>query len=435
MLSGGNSTVRGLAIDGFSAGAAIHVLSPGGDLIAGNFLGIDPAGNAAKPDQVGVQVQSASNTIGGTTPADRDVVSANTFAEVYLLGEGAIRNSVEGDFVGTDEAGTASPSISGGGDGVDIDDGAFANTIGGTTAGARNVLSGNGGSGVRITAAGTSNNVVQGNLIGLDSSGTGNVGNGADGVAITLGALNNTIGGTTPAAGNTIAYNVLNGVDILSGAGNPILSNIIFRNQVLGIDLGGDGVTLNTPGSPHTGPNDRQNFPVLTRATTNATDTVIVGTLDAAPGTVFTVQFYGDPAADPSGHGQGKLFLGQLTNVVTNTDGFASLTASLPTLVPPGQFVTATATDPGGNTSEFSQDVQVPLGNPLIVTTADMRGSISPAYAQPRAHRPAAAAIASPTQRQRRVRRPGRAVHRLGDVDPGQLHRHGCLGQNAPGQR
>ena len=215
-------------------------------------------------------------------------------------------------------------------------------------------------------------------MIGTDSSGTGNLGNGGDGVAISLGALNNTVGGTTPAAGNTIAYNVLNGVDILSGSGNPILSNITFRNQVLGIDLGGDGVTLNTPGSPHTGPNDFQNFPVLTSATTNAAGTVIVGTLNAAPGTVFTIQFYGDPAADPSGHGQGKLFLGQLTNVVTNTDGFASLSASLATLVPPGQFVTATATDPGGNTSEFSQDVQV-----SAATTADLRLSISPVTPNP----------------------------------------------------
>jgi uncharacterized repeat protein (TIGR01451 family) len=358
VLAGGNSTIRGLAIDGFSAGAAVHVLTLGGDTIAGDFLGIDASGTVAKPDRIGVQVGTANNTIGGTSPADRDVASGNTNSGVDLTGAGATGNLVQGDFVGTYAPGTASLSNPAG-DGVDIDSGASANTIGGTTAGALNVVSGNGGSGVLIAGAGTKDNVVQGNLIGTDATRAFNLGNGADGVTISQSALNNTIGGATPEAGNTITYNVLNGVDILTGAGNAILSNSIFRNQALGIDLGGDGVTLNEPGSPHTGPNDRQNFPVLTRATTSAIDTAITGTLDAAPGTAFTVQFYGDPSADPSGYGEGKVLLGQLTNVVTNTAGFASFTASLPTAFPSGQLVTATATDSGGNTSEFSQDVPV----------------------------------------------------------------------------
>ncbi len=90
-------------------------------------------------------------------------------------------------------------------------------------------------------------------------------------------------------------------------------------------------MTPNTPGGPHAGSNDLQNFPVLSSVAVTASSTVITGTLTAAQGTVFTVQFFGDDVADPSGHGQGKTFLGELTNVVTNTDGFASFTASLPT--------------------------------------------------------------------------------------------------------
>ena len=131
----------------------------------------------------------------------------------------------------------------------------------------------------------------------------------------------------------------------LSGPGNPILGNLIFGNHRLGIDLGGDGVTPNTPGGPHTGPNDLQNFPVLSSVAKTASSTVIIGTLTAATGTVFTVQFFGDDVADPSDHGQGKTYLGELTNVVTNTDGVASFTAELATLIQPGEFVTATATD------------------------------------------------------------------------------------------
>ena len=174
---------------GSQAGRPCTCSHLGGDTIAGDFLGIDPTGTGPNPDQVGVQVETANNTIGGVAPADRDVVSANTLAEVYLLGTGAIANTVAGDFVGTNLAGTASLSNPGGGDGVAIDFGASGNTVGGTTAGARNVLSGNGASGVRIDGGtfsdlSTGNETVQGNLIGTDASGTVDIGNGADGVAI-----------------------------------------------------------------------------------------------------------------------------------------------------------------------------------------------------------------------------------------------------------
>ena len=192
VLSGGNSTIRGLAIDGFSSGAAIHVLSPGGDTIAGDFLGSDPTGTVAKPDRVGVRVQSANNTIGRTTPTPTATWSppaAPSPKFTHLLGEAQrTGNTVDGDFVGTNAAGTASLSNVGGGDGVDIDDGASANTIGGTTAGARNVLSGNGASGVRIAVAGTTNNVVQGNYIGTDVTGLKPLGNAFHGVLIHRGA-------------------------------------------------------------------------------------------------------------------------------------------------------------------------------------------------------------------------------------------------------
>ena len=105
-------------------------------------------------------------------------------------------------------------------------------------------------------------------------------------------------------------------------------------------------MTPNTPGGPHTGPNDLQNFPVLTSVATTATDTVVNGTLNATPDTAFTVQFFSNDVADPSGHGQGKTFLGELTNVATDTDGVRELHGDAPHRSQPGQFVTATATDP-----------------------------------------------------------------------------------------
>ena len=160
-----------------------------------------------------------------------------------------------------------------------------------------------------------------------------------------------------------------NGSERIGTRGNAILGNSIFSNGGLGIDLGGDGVTPNAPGGSRAGPNDLQNYPVLNSVAITGTDTVVTGTLDSSPDAVFDVQFFGNDVADRSGYGQGKVFLGEITGLATDAGGSASFTASLPTAISSGQFVTATATDPGGNTSEFSRDIQLPVANPRISTT------------------------------------------------------------------
>ncbi len=109
------------------------------------------------------------------------------------------------------------------------------NTIGGTNAGAANVISGN-NDGVILDGSGTTGNLVQGNFIGTDNTGTTPIRNAVDGVLITNSASNNTIGGSGATAGNTIADNIGAGVDVLSGTGNAILSNSIFANHRVGID-------------------------------------------------------------------------------------------------------------------------------------------------------------------------------------------------------
>ena len=140
-------------------------------------------------------------------------------------------------------------------------------------------------------------------------------------------------------------------------AGDAILSNSIHDNAGLGIDLGDDGVTPNTPGGPHQGTNHLQNYPVLTAADSSATSTTILGTLNSTPNSTFTLQFFANPAADPSGYGQGQTYLGQLTGVKTDASGNASFTFVAPVAVA-GEFLSATATDPDGNTSEFAKDIQ-----------------------------------------------------------------------------
>src|SRR6516225_4305986 len=149
--------------------------------------------------------------------------------------------------------------------------GAQKNQIGGgaVLTGAGNVISANKGDGVRVTGTGTNLNVVQGNAIGTNMPGTLKLGNAGQGVFVLEGAQNNQIGGVSAQDGNTIAFNVEAGVSIgetsvdSNTIDNPVLSNLIFSNKGLGIDLGDDGVTANTLGGPHVGPNNLQNTPVI----------------------------------------------------------------------------------------------------------------------------------------------------------------------------
>ena len=155
----------------------------------------------------------------------------------------------------------------------------------------------------------------------------------------------------------------------------PSRATSIYSNYGIGIDLGGDGVTQNTPGGPHSGANDLQNFPVITSAAASASATAVSGTLNSAPTTTYRLEFFGSPGTDPTGYGQGRVYIGPST-VTTDGSGNGSFNAVLPQSIPLGWFVSATATDPTGNTSEFAQDVIVPqLNVGLLVTLGSERQS------------------------------------------------------------
>jgi len=273
---------------------------------------------------------------------------------------------IEGNFIGTDASGTSDQGNRIHGVRLESPSGV---TIGGTTPDKRNLISGNGnttttGSGVEIVGSGAMDNKVEGNLIGTDAAGTADLGNTGAGVVIAT-VDGNTVGGvddpsTPESPANTIAFNDQDGVWVVSGIGNRILSNSIFSNSQLGIDLLGGtenafGVTANDRNDPDTGANHLQNLPVLTSATT-ASGTTINGRLNSRPRKTFTIQFFSSPTADPSGYGEGKTFLGQ-KEVRTNRKGKRSFT--FPAVLPPGEnMVTATATNNSiGDTSEFSNAV------------------------------------------------------------------------------
>src|SRR5262249_20262770 len=135
-----------------------------------------------------------------------------------------------------------------------------------------------------------------------------------------------------------------------------ILSNSIFANAGLGINLGNGPTPNHAPGTP--GPNDYQNYPVLTTAQCDGETTSVQGTLFESPNTTYLLQFFSNPTPDPSGHGQGKLMIGTI-KVTTDSTGQASFTVSSPAATTTGQSISATATSPTGNTSEFSSDTEV----------------------------------------------------------------------------
>ncbi|MBA3425617.1 MAG: PD40 domain-containing protein [Rubrobacter sp.] len=343
------SVIKGLAINRFGTGIDIF-----GDSVAnrieGNFIGTDPTGTLDRGNQfdaVGIGLGPSENVVGGSTPAVRNVISGNDDTGIFV--NTANGNQIQGNYVGTDKSGTKDlGNIDGG---VVLTNGSDNNVVGGTTAGARNVVSGNADGGVTILS-GTGNKVL-GNRVGTTANGTGALGNDIDGVFIQ--GSNNLVGDGTPAGSNTIAFNGKNGVAVGSSgsAGNAISRNSIFSNTGLGIDLRGGfedatGKTANDPGDIDTGANGLQNFPVLASAKTVSGKTTVTGKLNSTPSKTFKVQFYSNPSGN-----EGKKFIGE-KSVTTDGSGNASFTFFPATAVSVGQTITATATDPGNNTSEFS---------------------------------------------------------------------------------
>src|SRR5262249_58575986 len=125
----------------------------------------------------------------------------------------------------------------------------------------------------------------------------------------------------------------------------------------------------------HSGPNLFQDFPVVASAIAAATTTAITGTLSGAPNSSYTVELFSNSTADPSGYGQGQTFV-TATSVTTDGSGLASFSVTVPTSLPIGQSITATATDPAGNTSEFSAD-QLVLGATMTMVQSSNPTAVS----------------------------------------------------------
>ncbi len=362
--------------------------------IQGNFIGVDATGAVALGNhQVGISVTSGTTpadgfTIGGTATGAGNVISGNTEEGVSISARDLV---FQGNFVGTNAAGTA--VIGNGSIGVHIanggnPDGPRNDLIGGTTAAARNVIAGNGAGpgtatgGILITGIDLGTKLVQGNFIGTLADGVTPAGNNGFGVEV---ADRATIGGTAAGSGNVIANNTSAGV-VVGGDGFPpyptgisISGNSIYNNVVAGIALGINPFTNgplppppNDPGDNDTGANNLQNYPLVSSVVLSAGGAMVNGTLNSQPSTAYAIEFFSNVSLDPAVPNGRQTFLG--TTTVT-TDAAGNIAFSAQVAAPPaGQsLVTATATDPDGNTSIFSI---IPAIVVAPATTADLAVTI-----------------------------------------------------------
>lgn len=342
-----NCVVRGLSLTGFGYDAVSIGYPATSCQIEGNFIGVTPDGITAKSNAEGVFVggEPSLDTVGGTTPAARNIISANT------SGIDMVANAVvSGNYIGTDRSGTKRLANNVGILAAGAD---FSKTIiGGTVPGAGNLISGN-ATAVQLGAPSTINvfypliaagMTFQGNLIGVAADGQTPLANYRS--FNLLHAVQTMIGGVDRAAGNVIAFN---GGPILVAYDSgrvTILSNSMFRNVGGNIVLNGAGP--NDPQDADYGPNSLQNYPIITSSSISNGSATISGTLNSTPNSPFTVQLFAN-SRDVSNPGQ--TYLGS-RNVNTDANGDASFTASFP-VASSNVIFDATATNASGETSEY----------------------------------------------------------------------------------
>jgi hypothetical protein len=309
--------------------------------VAGNIIGLNTNGTSAmgnKNNGVEVDGNAREIVIGGPQETfniiPHNAISANGGNGVAIDGK-AHDIQVSFSFIGTDLVGTN--ALGNAQDGVFIGPGACSIAVGSTDPSLFTVISGNVGDGVEMR--GTRDNSVMGCLIGTDVLGLAPLPNGGDGICVSS-SFNNVIGRSNSSANggaaNLIGFNNGAGVTVSSGSGNAIGGNSIFGNTLLGIDL-------------ESGGNLNPAIPVLTSVSRLPLAMQVSGTLTSKANSTYAIEFFASAANDASG----RYFLGSLT-VKTNGSGVATFVFNGP-LPPNGaSFITATATDSTGNTSEFS---------------------------------------------------------------------------------
>jgi hypothetical protein len=426
-FAGSEGTIKGLSIGGCQT-AVGSGFATGPIVVKACHIGVDAAGTTAVPNGAGIQVATVTVNIGGPSAADRNIISGNSSDGINLNGGvGTIQNN----YIGTDVTGTvAIPNGSGitlagaGGAGILIGGPGVGNVIsgntgngignngeaavtvqgnmigtdatgfvaipnavgissanasglkiGGTLVGQGNLVSGN-GYGMMLFGDGAT---IQGNWVGVDGSHITALPNTHAGIQLQSSgspASPNIIGTSSPGAtgGNLVAWNGGEGIVLVGGTRNTMRGNSIYFNGALGISLG--GLTTPLPDDPGDAddflPNGGQNYPIIASATQVGSDLHILGTLNSTASTTFDLDFYENDACSrfPFDYDQGRMWIGT-AQVTTDGSNLAPIDVTLPgvILLEPGARISVTATDPNGNTSEFSQRLVLSttprFGNPI----------------------------------------------------------------------
>jgi CSLREA domain-containing protein len=311
-----NSTIKGMSITGFTIGVALGLDATDSECtgntsaVEGSYLGVRPDGVTAAGNFTGTDIAGTSQRVGGASPSQRNLISGNNTGISVGFGANVTGTIIDGNYIGTDASGQK----------------ALPNSIG-----------------IHLVDF----PFPSGALVGEQ-------------------------------ARNRIAYNRTAGIVVEElSVTNRIDANDIHDNGV-GIDLSFDGVTANDLNDADSGGNNRQNFPVITAVSRTASGLSISGTLDrpaTASSLTFAIGVYASSTCDLSGFGQGEHFLGTFNfisadaSVETFTNKPLATTAPLPV----GTQITLTATDPAGNTSEFSHCAALDAGalNFVVNSTLD----------------------------------------------------------------
>jgi hypothetical protein len=322
MIGGSDEGERNVISDNSAVGVRVDGSA---NVIQGNYIGTDASGTMSRPNSMeGIWIAPGAqeNLVGGSNPGEGNVISGNSLFGVSISGVGAKGNLVKGNYIGVDASGRVALKDR---YGVVLDGGAQNNIIGGSAPGEANVISGNQSGGVLIRGSGTKDNLIIGNFIGTDSSGSERLGSGS-GIWLLEGAQGNIIGGTGEGEGNVIANSGIYGI-LLEDAettGNTIRGNSIYSN-----DRGG----------------------IVSRAENIGLDPPVIAAVNPVQGTACAnciVDIYSDSGDE------GKVYEGS-----TEADADGRFTFDK---APSGPYVTATATDANGNTSTFSSPFSVPTG-------------------------------------------------------------------------
>ncbi|HWR81959.1 MAG TPA: right-handed parallel beta-helix repeat-containing protein [Candidatus Deferrimicrobium sp.] len=376
-VASSNNTIKGLIINDFQQNGiciegGVYNMWASYNIVTCCFIGTDPTGTLDQGNGTnllnlwaGVMIKNVAGGFAFDNFVEYSLISGNYAEGVAIMGPvqsgDVYNNHVSDNYIGTDISGTS--GLGNDHEGVCLTEGTHDNHV------FRNVSSGNGYDGVGIQGFNnmgfgppiqTRKNNVWDNLIGLTVTMT-SLPNAFHGVAV--GEYGPTQWGCADSnrigPNNRIATNGRDGVAVWEDGINDknadwnlITQNSIYDNTELGIDLWNNGVTLNDPGDPDTGPNDEMNFPVITSAILVAGNTTITGTLDYPLPATTNVEVF-KASYDPSGYGEGRTYLGFAT-----PDPFGNWNLTVATLVL-GDSVTATATDMNKSTSEFSGTVAV----------------------------------------------------------------------------